>query len=59
MKKLIKKLIEILESTCVMWLPVLALYIASKITITGEAIINGCMILGIISVITVILIDRR
>ena len=56
-----KKLIEILESTCFLWLPIVAIVIASKLAqiITGAMIMKAFMVIGVISVITVILIDRR
>lgn len=56
-----KKLKDLVMGTSIMWLPIVALYVASKLSqlITGEMLINFFVVIGILSAITLIIIDRK
>lgn len=54
-----KKIIEIGEATIIFWLPILALYIAELLgrIITPEMIMSFVGVLGVLSLITLLVID--
>ena len=56
-----KKIREVLESTVIMWLPVIALAVANWLSsvVTVDMVMAGVKVLGLVSLITVIAIDIR
>ena len=56
-----KKILDLLISTSIMWLPILALYVATLLQkiITAEMIISTVKIIGLISLITLVVIERK
>lgn len=49
-----KKLIEFMEGTAVIWLPILAIYIAGKLQtiISGDVVMNFFWGIGVLSIVT-------
>lgn len=54
-----KKIGEYLGSTCIIWLPILALAIANWLShiITAEMIITGVKVLGLICLVMLFVLD--
>ena len=56
-----RKILEILGSTCIIWLPILALVVANWLSqiITVEIIMTAVKVLGVISLVTVIVASKK
>lgn len=56
-----RKIIDLLMGTCIMWLPILALAIANWLSqiITVEMVMAAIKVLGCISLVTLLVIDIK
>lgn len=56
-----RKLLDILGGTCIIWLPILALAIAKWVSqiITPEILMNCFIVFGVICLVTVIVTSKK